>query len=245
MTREHKLALVMGFGLILFVGILITDHLAADTRLHEPLPAARIPDAAPISLLGRDTTRLEPETPARRELAALPQTPEIILEPVTDTSSGPARPLRSVDSSTGITTTDGPLAGRGMATPPPPTDRVHVVRKGETLTAIAKSAYGDAGLWRRIANANPQIDPRTLRPGTRLTIPSESPRSGRSVAPREVLETCTPAPSRPYTVRSGDSLANIAARELGSERRWREIQSLNGLRNDTIHPGQSLVLPVR
>ena len=44
MTREHKLALVVGFGLILFVGILVSDHLAADARGHdglEPVGAGR------------------------------------------------------------------------------------------------------------------------------------------------------------------------------------------------------------
>ena len=29
MTRENKLALVIGFGLILFVGILVSDHFSA------------------------------------------------------------------------------------------------------------------------------------------------------------------------------------------------------------------------
>ena len=33
MTREHKLALVVGFGLILIVGILISDHFSTTARL--------------------------------------------------------------------------------------------------------------------------------------------------------------------------------------------------------------------
>ena len=32
MTRENKLALVVGFGLLLFVGILVSDHFSAAHR---------------------------------------------------------------------------------------------------------------------------------------------------------------------------------------------------------------------
>ncbi|MHC4219162.1 MAG: hypothetical protein ACYSU7_11985, partial [Planctomycetota bacterium] len=44
MTRENKVALVVGFALVLFVGILISDHLSdAQTRRSADLapPAAR------------------------------------------------------------------------------------------------------------------------------------------------------------------------------------------------------------
>lgn len=52
------------------------------------------------------------------------------------------------------------------------------------------------------------------------------------------------APSyRTYTVKSGDSLWKIAARQLGSGSRYPEIKSLNGLKSDTIYAGQKLKLP--
>ena len=35
MTRENKLALVIGFALIVFVGVLVSDHFSA-ARLNEP-----------------------------------------------------------------------------------------------------------------------------------------------------------------------------------------------------------------
>lgn len=47
-----------------------------------------------------------------------------------------------------------------------------------------------------------------------------------------------------YVVRSGDTLASIAARVLGSYKRWPELAALNGLRDpDTLHVGQTLRLP--
>lgn len=46
-----------------------------------------------------------------------------------------------------------------------------------------------------------------------------------------------------YTVKAGDSLWAIAAKQLGNGSRYTEIKSLNGLSSDTIRPGQVLKLP--
>ena len=51
MTREHKLALVVGFGLVLFVGILIADHMAAEGRTRSQWPPAMIHPSMPDGLL--------------------------------------------------------------------------------------------------------------------------------------------------------------------------------------------------
>src|SRR5690606_1360426 len=49
----------------------------------------------------------------------------------------------------------------------------YTVRKGDTLSAIAKREYGDASAWRRIYEANrDQIDnPDLIHPGQELRIP--------------------------------------------------------------------------
>ncbi len=59
----------------------------------------------------------------------------------------------------------------------------------------------------------------------------------------DVSGKASSAATRTYTVRSGDSLWAIAAKQLGNGSRYKEIKSLNGLSNDTIHPGQVLKLP--
>ncbi len=53
----------------------------------------------------------------------------------------------------------------------PDTAHVHLVKRGDTLQAIAFREYDDAGEWRRIAAANGIDDPLALNPGSRLLIP--------------------------------------------------------------------------
>lgn len=49
--------------------------------------------------------------------------------------------------------------------------------------------------------------------------------------------------ARRYTVKPGDNLWNIALRYLNDGTRYTEIKKLNGLANDTIYPGQELLIP--
>ena len=51
--------------------------------------------------------------------------------------------------------------------------RVHVVRPGESLAAIAKQELGDVALWPALYRANRDRikDPERIYPGQQLTIP--------------------------------------------------------------------------
>ena len=57
MTRENKLALIIGFGLLLFVGILVSDHLSARTG----------PAVVPIALRTKEQVSLPRELEVPRE----------------------------------------------------------------------------------------------------------------------------------------------------------------------------------
>lgn len=48
----------------------------------------------------------------------------------------------------------------------------HVLVAGDTLQSLAYKAYGNAEMWREIAEANDIDDPMRLRPGTRLLVPA-------------------------------------------------------------------------
>ena len=49
----------------------------------------------------------------------------------------------------------------------------YVVKRGDTLASIAADVYGDPTLWRTIAEANRQDDPRRQQIGAVLTIPKK------------------------------------------------------------------------
>lgn len=53
----------------------------------------------------------------------------------------------------------------------PDVEKTYVVRRGDTLAAIAEATLGDGRHWREIARANDIVDPRTLQPGYQLRIP--------------------------------------------------------------------------
>lgn len=50
---------------------------------------------------------------------------------------------------------------------------------------------------------------------------------------------------RTYTVKAGDSLWAIAAKQLGDGSRYNEIKTMNGLKSNLIHAGQTLKLPTK
>jgi nucleoid-associated protein YgaU len=54
------------------------------------------------------------------------------------------------------------------------THRVHSLHVGETMQSIAYGEYGDASLWRGVAEANGIDDPFHVRPGTQLLLPKEA-----------------------------------------------------------------------
>ena len=55
-----------------------------------------------------------------------------------------------------------------------PAAKTYTVKSGDSLSAIAKREYGDAGAWRRIYEANrDQLDnPDLIHPGQELKIPA-------------------------------------------------------------------------
>ncbi len=57
-------------------------------------------------------------------------------------------------------------------TPPANTSGTYSVKPGDTFTRIAKTQLGDGNRWREIQALNPNIDPRMLKVGQSLKLPS-------------------------------------------------------------------------
>lgn len=101
-------------------------------------------------------------------------------------------------------------------------EQTYKVQRGDTLSKIAKK-YGTT--YQELASYNGITNCNSINVGQVICIPGST--SG----------------SRTYTVKRGDSLWAIAAGQLGNGSRYKEIKTLNGLTNDTIHTGQILKLP--
>jgi nucleoid-associated protein YgaU len=80
----------------------------------------------------------------------------------------PKADFSNVQSGSSTTARGAEPAARSAA------ETTYTVKKGDTLSAIAKEKYGDASQWRRIFEANrDQIDnPDLIHPGQQLKIPT-------------------------------------------------------------------------
>jgi LysM repeat protein len=118
------------------------------------------------------------------------------------------------------------------------TGKYYIVRRGDTLSRIAVSEYGNGYWWPMIAAANPGIpNPHLIYPGQRLYIPP------RAEATAELTEpTTAPVPGRYYVVRRGDTLSRIAVSAYGDAHRWPEIAAANPYPY-LMYPDQLLYIP--
>ncbi len=130
----------------------------------------------------------------------------------------------------------------------------YVVKKGDTLSAIAQRFYGDASRWRLIAKANDLSDPNTMRVGMELIIPQQQKvkpsRPDRPAAEPRIDVAASgedgTEKARDYIVKKNDSLWKIAAAEYGDGNKWPTVfeANRNSIRNkNSLSPGQVIKLP--
>ena len=250
MTREHKLSLVLGFGLLLFVGILLSDHFSAAQR--------------------RDHADLATASPDRSSRAL---TDPITLQPLPVVQRNAVSTVGQY-SSEGMYTDGLQMQGLGTPTPvapgpaPVPAE-LYTIKAGESLYKICQAKYGDGSLWKSLAEFNSSVipNPTKLRAGVTIRLPSESVLRGETPQPAlqhvqydvpgmsagdastlgVLPEPPLPAPTtREYTVQKGDTLTTIASKKLGSKSKWKQIADANRDRLSDPHnlvPGTVIRLP--
>ncbi|MFO0827862.1 MAG: LysM peptidoglycan-binding domain-containing protein [Phycisphaerales bacterium] len=254
MTRENKLALVLGFGLMLFVGILVSDHLAA----RQLTPAA-------TSMVARPDTGVPPLPPPGIEH-------EIVLmqgdggREMPLPTGNPAGSSTSGEQPSGAASTNGPGAGAlvnrlpngGDSTPPTAKPdaaqadgaRTYAIKSGDTFAAIAQREYGRRALGQALADFN-GLNPSKLKVGATIKLPTLAtldPSASNAKPETPATQVAQDSPKfKVYKVQQGDTLFRIAQRELGKGDRWKELQSSNAevLKNgDDLTPGMQIKIPI-
>ncbi len=123
--------------------LVVAEYLAAH-RPYKPYTDGRITEAAATGMAeGATGTETKPAAAAAGNAGS---------GTATTTESEPA-----------ATTSESGVAAGGR----------HVITRGDTLWDLARAAYGDGTLWRRIAEANGNPRPRALHIGRELSIPAK------------------------------------------------------------------------
>ncbi len=121
--------------------------------------------------------------------------------------------------------------------------RTHVVAPEDNFSTLAERYYGSQSYAGLLVQANPNVDPRRMKIGSRITIPPLDPVDAGAPARSEAREIGI---SR-YYVQEGDSLYAIADAKLGTGARWSEIYELNkaviGADPSRLKVGVALTLP--
>ena len=142
-------------------------------------------------------------------------------------------------------------------------DGTTVVRPNDTFWTISERAYGTGSYFKALIrhNSEKHPNPDLLAVGDTVLVPPASelmqkfphlcpkPRRGGEAGIRNAAAPMSAGGGRPYDVRDGDTLFDIARFELGDGARWVEIYQMNRDQlTDDFHylkPGSTLMLPGR
>jgi len=198
------------------------------------VPASESPDvwegSAPS--VGDADPAVPVDVPAVAEVAQEPAVPEI--------TAPPAPP--AVDVAPPAT---------GVSTPVPlVTDHYYEVQNGDSFFTISKKLFGTVRYFPDLQKANPDIDPRRLRAGMKIAVPTIAGASPR----KELLKSAEEATRREprvflaqdkiHVVQPGEILESISFKYYGRRQKWRHIVRANpGLDPKSLRPGMRIVVP--
>lgn len=119
--------------------------------------------------------------------------------------------------------------------------KTHMVTENESLWTIAEKYYNSGYNWVDIARENNLTDANLIEAGQQLSIPRVTPILAQAQEPIIPIPVRIP---ETYTVKTGDTLWDIAVSIYQNGYRWVDIAKANNLANpDVIHSGNVLILP--
>ena len=236
MTRETKVGLLVGLGMILLIGIIVSDHLSVVSQ-QEAFTPTHFAEQAQRSLNGDSPAATTPGM--RQDMAAeapAPQAPvplaEELRQPPRDTmttdltAEQPPRqtyPMRAY----ALDSRDGRPSVQEMVTQVPGASDTAATQVTPPGADPRLAMLGQSGDFTSVRHELDRGTPGATMPGSetlrfRETVPAPRDESVRPAPP-------PPAVAQPatYTVKPGDSFSKIAREHLGSDSRWREVFELN------------------
>lgn len=204
MTREHKLALIVGFSLVLLVAVVISDHmsrarqaeLVAQGPASDGLPGMTIPDlpetlsalvaiqeqvaSPPIIIRQGENGRVDrPGQEAEQtRVVDLPDAgPTLGLAESARGAIQDIDPAQIANGPRGEARLPSAGSTNEVTEPRRSQDaRIHHVQEGDGLYKICKRYYNDGNLWPKLAEFNRDRvgEKGMVRIGVRLQIPPES-----------------------------------------------------------------------
>lgn len=220
MTRENKLALVVGFGLLLFVGILVSDHFSAAHRQESVA-------------FGVASTASERSTRSI-SLAPMPAANAVSLQPQPEPSgtgiqqASAVTPISSMPAPVQVASTVQPVGvtpqaeSRRASTKQEsePGVKMHPIAEGETLYSICKREYGDGSLSTALAKYNRKAipDPTRIRKGVTIRIPPVDVLKPGAVRKTESASVPVSEPAVPVAAMAAADIVTIDSRTpIGGE----------------------------
>lgn len=216
MTRELKLALILGSSLVLVVGVLISDHLsgardARIARVDPPLVAAPVEQMPPLTA-GRPRT--EPQLAGADSLTISP----------TDQSFNEPR--------------------MALGDPISPTLENSTASNNSTLAQFADWARQQGAAFEPVEEFAAAETDLMQRPHELVMGQPVAPKGPEGNADRAAPPTT--AQTTDYTVQPGDNLWQIAAKYLGNGSRHKELEAINADRlgpNGELRVGTKIRVP--
>ncbi len=242
MTRENKLALVIGFGLMLFVGILVSDHFSAQrfdpATVAEAQPKTAETEPVQLDAVGGDALVAGAVNLGKDGASTLPDAPDAGVVALGDPAAQP------IGLPVEIAKADG--------TPV----KFHKVQKGETYWSIAAREYGDGSLATKLQDYNKAVSPDAaklalnsdlrippidvLKPGA---VAKSAPQAGTSVARATPEPKAAARVAATVTVGKGDTAYGIAQKQGV---KVAELLKHNGIKDPAaLKPGQTLKIPTK
>ncbi len=130
------------------------------------------------------------------------------------------------------------------ATPDQSYQKTYVVKESNYLWQIAEEAYGSGFNAYDIAKANNLAEPYVINAGQTLVLPNVKAQAPTRGEIADAATTKVEFAGDKYTIKSGDSLWQIALEAYGDGYAWTRIAEANNLTSpDLIHVDNVLIIP--